>query len=127
VANVVLALVKVVLALVAGYFVLWLLHPSIHTSTDPPTCSTLLGWSVTCNAWPAWIAAGATVVVVGFALLSDEGWYRALTGGLFVLIALGLFVPPGGIVVRWLGAVIGVGALLIFASAFLPRLRRLRR
>ena len=67
--NIGVALVKVGIALVAGYLALMLLHPSIQASTEPPMCWSVLGFGVTCNAWVAWIAAAATAVVVGCAPL----------------------------------------------------------
>jgi hypothetical protein len=64
---------KVGIALLAGLVVLVLLFPASGTSSNPPTCYSVLGYVVPCDAWVAWAVGAATAAVVGLALwLADR-------------------------------------------------------
>jgi hypothetical protein len=57
---------------------------------------------------------------------SDERWYRAFMGGLSLLIAGGVVWAASAFVLKAVGVVLAAGSLVLLASAFAPRLRRLR-
>ncbi len=63
----------IVIALVAGFVALVLLFPGSGNAADPPTCYSVFGYVVPCEAWVAWVAAAAVAGAVGFGLSRDRG------------------------------------------------------
>lgn len=57
----------------------------------------------------------------------DERWYRVFLGVLLFVCGVIFFVLVPDFVTRVLAAAIATGSVLLIASAFVPRLRRLRR
>ena len=62
----------IILALLAGFVVFVLLFRGSGTGAIPPTCYSLLSYTVPCEAWVAWAAGAATAGVVGLVLWMNE-------------------------------------------------------
>lgn len=58
----------IVFALLAGLVVLVLLFPGSGNAALPPTCYSVFGYVVPCDARVSWVAAAATVGLVGVGL-----------------------------------------------------------
>lgn len=58
----------IVLALLTGLIVLVLLFPGSGNAAAPPTCYSVFGYVVPCDAWVSWVAAAVTVGLVGVGL-----------------------------------------------------------
>lgn len=62
----------IIVALLAGLVVLVLLFPGSGNAAQPPTCYSVFGYVVPCDAWVAWVAGAATPVLVGLGLWMNE-------------------------------------------------------
>ena len=62
----------ITVGLVAGFAVLLLLFPGSGNAAQPPTCYSLFGYVVPCDAWVAWAAGAATAGLVGLALWTND-------------------------------------------------------
>ena len=58
----------IVIALVAGVVALVLMFPTHGVDTLPPQCFAVIGYTVPCEAWVAWVVAAAVAGVVGIGL-----------------------------------------------------------
>lgn len=58
----------IIVALLAGLVVLVLLFPGSGNAAQPPTCYSVFGYVVPCDAWVAWVAGTATAGLVGLGL-----------------------------------------------------------
>jgi len=57
-----------IIGLLAGLVVLVLLFPGSGNSAQPPTCYSMFGYVVPCDAWVSWAAAAATAGLVSLGL-----------------------------------------------------------
>lgn len=62
----------IIVALLAGLVVLVLLFPGSGNAAQPPTCYSVFGYVVPCDAWVSWVAALATAGVVGLGLWVND-------------------------------------------------------
>lgn len=62
----------IVVALLAGLIVLVLLFPGSGNAAQPPTCYSMFGNVVPCDAWVSWVAAAATAGLVGMGLWMND-------------------------------------------------------
>ncbi|OGO56405.1 MAG: hypothetical protein A2V84_00925 [Chloroflexi bacterium RBG_16_70_13] len=62
----------IIVALVVGLAVLLLLFPGSGNSAQPPTCYSMFGYVVPCDAWVSWAAGVATAGLVGLGLWMNE-------------------------------------------------------
>jgi uncharacterized membrane protein YhhN len=58
----------VAVALLAGLVALILLFPGSGNAAQPPTCYSIFGYVVPCDAWVSWVVAAATAGLVGIGL-----------------------------------------------------------
>jgi hypothetical protein len=63
-----MTMAKGALALLAGLVVVMLVLPASGTASLPPTCYSVLGFVVACDAWVAWAVGAATAGLAGLAL-----------------------------------------------------------
>ena len=62
----------IVVALLAGLVALVLLFPGSGTAALPPTCYSVFGYVVPCDAWVSWVAGAATAGLVGLVLWMND-------------------------------------------------------
>ena len=62
----------IAVALLAGLAVLLLLFPGSGNDALPPTCYSLFGYIVPCDAWVAWAAGAGTAGLVALALWPSD-------------------------------------------------------
>jgi hypothetical protein len=62
----------IVVALLAGLVVLVLLFPGSGNAAQPPTCYSMFGYVVPCDAWVSWVAAAATAGLVGMGMWMND-------------------------------------------------------
>jgi hypothetical protein len=62
----------IVIALVAGLVVVLFLFPGSGISPQPPTCWSMFGAVVPCDAWVSWVAGAAGAGGVGLGLWLND-------------------------------------------------------